>query len=153
MEKIKTLFRVYCSKELISYSKMCEYFVPFIEKKGKMYQDLCEYKLTQIFDGMGQATEEFYYSNRSLEDKTTYITTNVKEFTSSYNLDFLRREGNHGIFKKNTPSAVVRYYGVNKVVVNSPYMIPLNFGDYVCIANGLLMVIPKEKFETLFKAS
>lgn len=132
---------------------MCEHFVPLIEKKGKMYQDLCEYKLTQIFDEMGQATEEFYYSNRSLEDKTTYKTTNVKEFTSSYNLSFLRREGNHGIFSKNTPSVIVRYYGINKVVVNSPYMIPLKFGDYVCIANGLLMIIPKEKFETLFKAS
>ena len=98
-----------------------------------------------------QPTEEFYYSNKSLGPGTTYIPCTMKEFTSSFNLEFSGREKNNGIFKKKTKTKVFRFFGKKKLIVNSPYMIEINFGDYIAISNGLIMVIPKKLYKNLFK--
>jgi hypothetical protein len=75
----------------------------------------------------------------------------MKEFTSLYNLEFMSRENNNGIFKKTTKTKILRYLGRSKMIVNSPYMIKICFGDYIAISNDLLMIIPRKDKKKLFK--
>ena len=98
IEKIKLWFKIYFGKSPISYGKFFEHFGPIIKKIGFAKSDFCEYRMTQVFDQNNQPTEEFYYSNKSLE-MTTYKPTTMKEFTSMFNLVFQCRENNNGIFK------------------------------------------------------
>jgi hypothetical protein len=53
--------------------------------------------------------------------------------------------------KKKTKTKVFRFFGKKKLIVNSPYMIEINFGDYIAMSNGLIMVIPKKLYKNLFK--
>ena len=148
MEKIKLHLKVMFDKSPISYSKMYEFFGPVAIKFGKKYKDNCEYRLTQKFDSNHTPLDSFYLSNRSLE-KTTYMEV-ILEDISKFNFEFVRSEMNHGIYKNNNSVTVVKYYGKPRQLVNSPYMIDINFGDYICFANGLLMIVPKDKFNELF---
>jgi len=151
MEKFKLWLKIYFSKSPISYGKFFEHFNPIIKKIGISKEDLCEYRLTQVFDENNQPTEDFYYSNKSLGPNTTYKSTNLKEFTDNYNLEYLTRERNNGIFNKKTKTKIFPFFGVSKLIVNTPYMIKINFGDFIAISNDLLMVIPKSMKKNLFK--
>lgn len=135
-------------KSPISYAKMYEYFGPIAIRFGKKYKDNSEYRLTQKFDIDHTPLDSFYLSSRSLE-KTTYMEVSLEDI-SKCNFEFARSEMNHGIYKNNNTVTVVKYYGKSRQLVNSPYMIDLNYGDYICFSNGLLMVVPKDKFNNLF---
>jgi hypothetical protein len=41
--------------------------------------------------------------------------------------------------------------GKSKIIVNSPYMIKINFGDFIAISNDLLMIIPRKDKKKFFK--
>jgi hypothetical protein len=150
MDKYKLWLKIYFGNLPIAYGKFYEHFAPLIKKFGIAKKDYCEYRLTQMFDQNNQPTEDFYYSNKSLEF-TTYKQTTMKEFTSLYNLEFVCRENNNGIFKKHTKTKILRYLGKSKIIVNSPYMIKINFGDFIAISNDLLMIIPRKDKKKLFK--
>lgn len=149
-EKIKQFFKIFFDNNPISYIKLHEFFSPVIEKNGKQYNDLCLYRMTQCFDDENKPSEFFYYSNHSLGENTTYQSTTAIEFTKNYNLLFNRRENNHGLFNKNSKTKLIRYWGKSRKVVNSPYILNLNFGDYLALSNNLLMFIPKNKKKELF---
>lgn len=150
-ENVELWLKIYFGNSPISYGKFFDFYNKTIEKFGFSKTDLCEYRLTQVYDENNQPTEEFYYSNKSLGPGTTYIPCTMKEFTSSFNLEFSGREKNNGIFNKKTKTKVFRFFGKKKLIVNSPYMIEINFGDYIAISNGLIMVIPKKLYKNLFK--
>ena len=149
MEKIKLFNKIMLDSSPISYAKMYEFYGPMAVRFGKKYNDDCEYRITQKFDIDHKPLDSFYLSNRSLE-KTSYMEVSVEDI-SRFNFNFVRSEMNHGIYKNNNPATVVKYLGKKKQVVNSPYMIDVNFGDYIVFSNGLLMVVPKNKFNLLFK--
>ncbi len=148
MEKIKLYTKIMFDASPISYGKMYEFFGPAAIKFGKKYKDNSEYRLTQKFDIDHNPLDSFYLSNRSLE-KTTYMEVGLEDI-SKFNFEFVRSEMNHGIYANNNPATVLKYLGRSRQLVNSPYMIDLNFGDYICFSNGLLMVVPKDKFNKLF---
>ena len=155
MQKLKDKFnlwwKIYFSSSPISYGKFFEYFEKKVKVFGLPKKDLCEYRMTQVYDENNQPTEVFYYSNKSLGANTTYKQVTMKEFTSYFNLEFMTREKNNGIFKKKTRTKAIRFWGKTKLIVNTPYMIEIFPGDYIAISNDLLMVIPKKKFKKLFK--
>jgi len=150
-DNVKLWWKIYFGNEPISYGKFFEFFNNTIKAFGIPKVDLCEYRLTQVYDHLNQPTEEFYYSNKSLGPGTTYIPCTMKQFTSSFNLEFFGREKNNGIFKKKTKTKVFKFLGKKKLIVNSPYMIEINFGDYLAVSNGLIMVIPRKLYKKLFK--
>lgn len=148
MKKLKLFKKIMFESHPISYTKAFEYFMPLIKLFGRNYNDLCDYRLTQKFDFDNNPTNIFFISNRSLE-KTTYTVLSIDE-VSKLNFNFLRSEMNHGIYKSNNKAKAIKYFGKSKQLVNSPYMIELNFGDYIVISNELMMVVPKKKFKLLF---
>jgi hypothetical protein len=156
MQKIKEKFilwwKIYFGSMPISYGKFKEHFAPFIQTIGIPKKDLCEYRLTQVYDeSTHEPTDEFYYSNKSLGSNTTYKPTTMKEFTNSYNLEFLCRDRNTGLFNKKTKTKTLIYLGKKKMIVNSPYMVEVKFGDVIAISNDLLMVIPRKIYKKLFR--
>lgn len=150
-DNIKLWWKIYFGSTPIAYGKFFDFFNKAIEKFGLAKNDLCEYRLTQVYDELNQPTEQFYYSNKSLGPGTTYIPCTMKEFTSSFNLEFVSREKNNGLFKKKTKTKLIQFWGKKKLIVNSPYMIEIKFGDYIAVSNGLIMVIPRKLYKNLFK--
>lgn len=149
MEKIKLFNKITFDSSPISYAKMYEFYGPMAIKFGKKYKDNSEYRITQKFDINHKPLDSFYLSSRSLE-KTTYMDIDI-ESLAKFNLNFVRSEMNHGIYTNNNSVTVIRYYGKAKQLVNSPYMLDMNFGDYIVFSNGLMMIVPKNKFNLLFK--
>lgn len=149
MKKIKLINKIIFSTDPVSYSKMAELYQPLCNLFGKKLLDNSEYRLTQIFDPENNSYNLFYFSNRSLE-KTTYKQITFKEF-ANFDFSFIRSEMNHGIYKNNKKVKAIKYFGKSKLVVNSPYMIEINSGDYIVFSNDLMMVVPKNKFKLLFK--
>ncbi len=150
-DNIKLWWKIYFGSTPIAYGKFFDFFNKTIEKFGLAKNDLCEYRLTQVYDELNQPTEQFYYSNKSLGPGTTYIPCTMKEFTSSFNLEFAGREKNNGLFKKKTKTKLIQFWGKKKLIVNSPYMIEIKFGDYIAVSNGLIMVVPRKLYKNLFK--
>ena len=150
-EKIILWWKIYFRPEPISYGKFYEFFNKIVNKYGFSKKDLCTYRLTQVYDHENRPTDEFYYSNKSLGANTTYKQTYMKEFMSSYNLEFAGRDKNNGLFTKNSKTKVFWFLGRNKLIINSPYMVHIKFGDFIAISNDLLMVIPIKEFKQLFK--
>lgn len=128
---------------------MYDLFGSFALYFGKKFNDYSEYRLTQMFDIQNNPSNTLYLSSRSL-NKTTYKNISLEDL-SSFNFEFVRSEMNHGIYKNKNKVIVLKYFGRAKQLVNTPYMIEVNFGDYIVFSNGLLMIVPKNKFKSLFK--
>lgn len=150
MQKIKTFYKLFFTSDLISYQKLYEIMIKLINRFGKEHNDNSEYRLTQIFDTENKPTESFYYSNYSLGPFTTYKTVSLEDFTNNFGLEFVRAENKHGIFTKNTKTKILKFYGKSKTIVNSPYMIELNKGDYLALSNDLILIVPKDQYLSLF---
>jgi hypothetical protein len=149
LKNVELLKRILFSKEPLSYKVVYEFFCKLAAKSLKTYQDLSEYRVTQIFDESGSPKSEFYLSSRSIQF-TTFRVFTIEEM-QAFNLSFMRSEYNHGIYSTSNKAKVVRYWGRKKQIVNTPYLIDVKFGDYLVFTNGLMLIVPKEKFKSLYK--
>lgn len=150
MQKIKTFYKLFFTSDLISYQKLYYIMFKWINSFGKKLNDNSEYRMTQIFDTENKPTEFFYYSNYSLGPLTTYKSVSLEDFTNNFGLHFVRAENKHGIFTKNTKTKIIKFYGKSKKIVNSPYIIELNRGDYLALSNDLILIVPKNQYSNLF---
>lgn len=145
-----TIKKIYFDNTIISYDKFYELVSHYVIEFGKSYNDKSLYRLTQCFDAENNPSEYFYYSNYSLGKNTSFKSVRALEFTKSFGLVFLKRENNHGIFNKTTKTKVWKYWGKSRQVVNGPYILKINFGDYLSLSNDLLLIIPKQNMKQYF---
>ena len=149
LTKLKTFYYATLTSKSMSLIKFGEVFSPLVQKFGVAYTDLNDYGLEQIHNENGEPTDQLLYFSDSL-DVSTYKIILFDEIEAN-NLEFIGSYDNRGIFKKNTKTKVLRYWGPNKTIVNHPNMVPICRGDYMFLTNGLLNIAPKNKFEELFK--
>jgi hypothetical protein len=149
LTKLKTFYYATLTSKSMSLIKFGEVFLPLVQKFGVAYTDLNDYGLEQIHNENGEPTDQLLYFSDSL-DVSTYKIILFDEIEAN-NLEFIGSYDNRGIFKKNTKTKVLRYWGPNKTIVNHPNMVPICRGDYMFLTNGLLNIAPKNKFEELFK--
>lgn len=148
LTKLKTFYYATLTSKSMSLVKFGEVFLPLVDKFGASYTDLNEYGLEQIHNENGEPTDQLLYFSDSL-DVSTYKIILFDDIEKN-NLEFIGSYDNRGIFKKNSKTKVLRYWGPNKTIVNHPNMVPICRGDYIFLTNGLLNIAPENKFKELF---